>query len=90
MTDGALHVSTHQLWCSLAVAGFEGVEDCAVLVHVVVLPVLGSAPRACHGALFALADGAPLEGPATDPIRVFAARATADGRIVAEIPILPA
>ena len=23
---------------------------------------------ACHGALFSLADGAPLEGPALDPI----------------------
>ncbi len=44
---------------------------------------------ACHGALFALADGAALEGPALDPIRVFAARATPGGRIEAEIPILP-
>jgi nitrite reductase/ring-hydroxylating ferredoxin subunit len=45
---------------------------------------------ACHGALFSLADGAPLEGPAVDPIRVFLTRLTADGRIEAEIPILPA
>lgn len=44
----------------------------------------------CHGALFSLADGVPLEGPATEPIRVFPARVTADGRIEADIPILPA
>jgi len=45
---------------------------------------------ACHGSLFALVDGTPLAGPATDPIRVFPARVTAAGRIEAEIPILPA
>ncbi len=44
---------------------------------------------ACHGALFALEDGAPLEGPALEPVQVFAVRETAAGRIVAEIPILP-
>ena len=44
---------------------------------------------ACHGALFSLADGAPLEGPATDPIRLFPVRLTTDGRIEAETPILP-
>jgi 3-phenylpropionate/trans-cinnamate dioxygenase ferredoxin subunit len=50
----------------------------------------GEAVRcACHGALFALDDGAPLEGPAIEPIRVFETRVTAAGRIVAEIPILP-
>ncbi len=43
----------------------------------------------CHGSLFALADGAPLEGPAVDPIRVFPATGTAAGRIEADIPILP-
>jgi nitrite reductase/ring-hydroxylating ferredoxin subunit len=45
---------------------------------------------ACHGALFALANGALLEGPATEPIRDFAACATAGGRIEADVPILPA
>ena len=44
---------------------------------------------ACHGALFSLTDGAPLEGPATDPIRLFPARLTTGGRIEAETPILP-
>ena len=28
---------------------------------------------ACHGALFSLVDGAPLEGPALDPIRLIPA-----------------
>jgi nitrite reductase/ring-hydroxylating ferredoxin subunit len=28
----------------------------------------------CHGALFRLADGVPVEGPAVDPVRVFAVR----------------
>ena len=32
---------------------------------------------ACHGALFSLADGAPLEGPALDPITVVRASVTA-------------
>jgi nitrite reductase/ring-hydroxylating ferredoxin subunit len=41
---------------------------------------------ACHGALFALEDGAVLDGPAPEPIVVFAVRATADGRLEAEIP----
>jgi len=50
----------------------------------------GDAVRcSCHGALFALADGEPLEGPARDPIRVFPARATA-GRVEADLPMLPA
>jgi 3-phenylpropionate/trans-cinnamate dioxygenase ferredoxin component len=40
---------------------------------------------ACHGSLFSLTDGAPLEGPATDPIRIFPAGVTADGRIAAEL-----
>jgi nitrite reductase/ring-hydroxylating ferredoxin subunit len=44
---------------------------------------------ACHGALFALADGQPLEGPAHEPIRVFPAREAA-GRIEADLPMLPA
>ncbi len=51
----------------------------------------GEAVRcACHGALFSLVNGVPLEGPATDPIRLFPARRTAGGRIEVEIPILPA
>jgi nitrite reductase/ring-hydroxylating ferredoxin subunit len=44
---------------------------------------------ACHGALFSLDDGVALEGPATEPIRVFPAWPTAGGRIEAA-PILPA
>jgi 3-phenylpropionate/trans-cinnamate dioxygenase ferredoxin subunit len=43
---------------------------------------------ACHGALFALTDGTPLEGPAVDPIVVFPAAVTHTGRIEADIPIL--
>jgi len=45
---------------------------------------------ACHGALFSLDSGVPLEGPAVAPIRVFPTRLTAGGRIVIERPILPA
>ena len=43
---------------------------------------------ACHGALFSLTDGAVLEGPAPDPISIYPALVTAEGRVVAEIPIL--
>ena len=43
---------------------------------------------ACHGALFSLGDGTALEGPATDPIVVVAARITAAGRVVADISTL--
>ena len=45
---------------------------------------------ACHGALFSLLDGVPLEGPATEPIRIFPTRLADSGRIEADIPILPA
>lgn len=45
---------------------------------------------ACHGALFSLADGAALEGPALDPIVVLGASITADGRVVADISTLHA
>ena len=46
----------------------------------------GSAVRcSCHAALFELADGAPLEGPATDPVRVYATRVV-DGRVEVELP----
>lgn len=51
----------------------------------------GSAIRcACHGALFDLDDGTPIEGPTDDSIDVFPAAVDSEGRIVAEIPILPA
>lgn len=43
---------------------------------------------ACHGALFSLADGTALEGPALDPIVVVEASITADGRVVADISTL--
>lgn len=49
----------------------------------------GAVRCACHGALFALADGEPLEGPARDPIRVFPVREAA-GRLEADLPMLPA
>ena len=39
---------------------------------------------ACHGALFDLESGLPLEGPAEEPIRVFSARETG-GRIEAQL-----
>ncbi len=43
---------------------------------------------ACHGALFSLVDGAPLEGPTSDPIVVIAASTTASARVVADISTL--
>jgi nitrite reductase/ring-hydroxylating ferredoxin subunit len=50
----------------------------------------GEAVRcACHGALFSLVDGSALEGPTVDPIVVVEASVTGDGRVVAEMPILP-
>ncbi len=46
----------------------------------------GTAVRcACHGALFDLASGAPLEGPADEPIRLFESRES-DGRVEAWLP----
>lgn len=46
----------------------------------------GSAVRcACHGALFELSTGVPVEGPAEDPIRLFPTRVT-DGRVQVEVP----
>ena len=46
----------------------------------------GSAVRcACHGALFDLATGQPLEGPAEDPIRIFGTREVA-GRVESQLP----
>lgn len=49
----------------------------------------GNAVRcACHGALFSLADGAVLEGPALDPITIAAAVVSADGHVVADISTL--
>ena len=45
----------------------------------------GSAVRcACHGALFDLESGLPLDGPAEEPIRVFEAREV-EGRIEAQL-----
>lgn len=40
---------------------------------------------ACHAALFDLATGAPLEGPADDPVRVYPTRVV-DGRVEVELP----
>lgn len=40
---------------------------------------------ACHAALFDLATGTPLEGPADDPVRVYPTRVV-DGRVEVELP----
>ena len=40
---------------------------------------------ACHGALFDLETGTPLEGPAEDPISIFSVREVA-GRVEAQVP----
>ena len=41
--------------------------------------VEGAAIRCpCHGSLFALATGEPLEGPAVEPVRTFATRVVGD------------
>ena len=46
----------------------------------------GAAVRcACHGALFDLETGTPLEGPAGAPIRIFSVREVA-GRVEAQLP----
>ncbi len=39
---------------------------------------------ACHGALFDLATGEPLEGPAETPVRVFETRVR-DGRVEVDV-----
>jgi 3-phenylpropionate/trans-cinnamate dioxygenase ferredoxin component len=45
----------------------------------------GAAVRcACHASLFDLTTGAPLEGPATEPIRTFPVRLR-DGRVLADV-----
>ena len=45
----------------------------------------GAAVRcACHGALFDLVTGAPLEGPAEESIRIFTSREV-EGRIEAQL-----
>ena len=46
----------------------------------------GNAVRcACHGALFDLATGEPLDGPAEDPIRIFDTREFG-GRVESQLP----
>jgi nitrite reductase/ring-hydroxylating ferredoxin subunit len=40
---------------------------------------------ACHGALFDLATGEPLEGPAEEPVRTYPTRIV-DGRVEVELP----
>ena len=48
--------------------------------------VEGAAIRCpCHGSLFALASGEPLEGPADEPVRAFATRIVA-GRVEVDVP----
>ena len=47
--------------------------------------VEGTAIRCpCHGTLFDLATGEPLEGPAEEPVRVFATRVV-EGRVEIEL-----
>ena len=63
-----------ELWCTHA--------DCPLSDG----RVEGRAIRcACHGALFDLVTGAPLEGPTDEPVRVFATRVTG-GRVEVEVP----
>lgn len=50
--------------CSLAEGSLDGAEEC------VVCP--------CHGAAFDLRTGEPVDGPATDPLRVHEARVVDD------------
>ena len=45
----------------------------------------GAVRCACHGALFDLATGAPLEGPADEPIRLYTCRVI-EGRVEALLP----
>lgn len=46
----------------------------------------GAAVRcACHGALFDLETGEPLEGPAEEPVRIFSSREVA-GRVEVLLP----
>jgi 3-phenylpropionate/trans-cinnamate dioxygenase ferredoxin component len=40
---------------------------------------------ACHGALFDLATGEALEGPAVEPVAVYATRVT-EGRVEVDVP----
>ena len=68
------------------------VRGLRTLVHAPGMPAQdgwleGEAIRcACHGSLFALADGTPLEGPATRRIRVYPAVATVAGRLEVDDP----
>ncbi len=45
----------------------------------------GALRCACHGALFDLATGRPLEGPAEAPVRVYSTRVR-QGRVEVEVP----
>ncbi|MEP6893686.1 MAG: Rieske 2Fe-2S domain-containing protein [Gaiellaceae bacterium] len=45
----------------------------------------GAVRCACHGALFDLATGEPLDGPADQPIRIFDTREV-DGRVESQLP----
>ena len=48
--------------------------------------VEGTAIRcACHGSLFDLTTGAPLEGPAVEPVRIFATQVIGE-RVEIEVP----
>jgi 3-phenylpropionate/trans-cinnamate dioxygenase ferredoxin component len=63
VTRAAGELYAFEVWCTHA--------DCPLTDGT----LEGSAIRcSCHGALFRLADGVPLEGPATDPIRIFPVR----------------
>ncbi|MDE3721651.1 Rieske (2Fe-2S) protein [Nocardiopsis sp. N85] len=42
----------------------------------------GSIRCPCHGSLFSIADGAPTEGPATEPLEEYPVTVTEDGGLV--------
>lgn len=70
--DGAWHAV--ETWCTHA--------DCPLSDGW----VEGAAIRcACHGSLFDLVTGEPLEGPAVEPVRVFPTRVAGD-RVEVELP----
>ena len=70
--DGAWHAV--ETWCTHAECPLSDgwVEDAAIRC-------------ACHGSLFDLVTGDPLEGPAEEPVQVFPTRAM-DGRVEIELP----
>jgi nitrite reductase/ring-hydroxylating ferredoxin subunit len=56
-------VYAFEVWCTHA--------DCPLTDGTLEGPAIRCA---CHGALFRLSDGVPIEGPATEPVRTFPVR----------------